>query len=240
MAREFNQRLFNKGRQTPVSPLLEQTRGHVELGRKFETDLDSFGWPKANTDALAAKTDELDAGYSSRKSDQDESLEASRNESANRQSAKAYIRRLRLAAPILLRGGAVNGVTQDSFNAGENLGNSTVKISKYLMKVRPSVEKLEKELSPYFGGKSPAGELEAVKSALDASDAAQETLRSGLPEATVDLCLLAGEILEMIEDMNRVGKIAFDGCAEIAGQFNKDLILRASKRSKTKPEAAGA
>jgi hypothetical protein len=44
--------------------------------------------------------------------------------------------------------------------------------------------------------------------------------------------LLAGEILDMIEDMNRVAKIGFDGRAEIASQFNKDLILRASRKIK--------
>jgi hypothetical protein len=33
----------------------------------------------------------------------------------------------------------------------------------------------------------------------------------------------------MIEDLNRVGKVAFEGHAVIIGEFNKDILLKARK-----------
>jgi hypothetical protein len=116
--------------------------------------------------------------------------------------------------------------------AGERLGRSTPKISKYLMSVKPFVQKLEEHLRPYFGNKSPSEELESVKSDLDDTDALQETARAGLPEETAKRHLAAKELLDMIEEVNRIAKIAFDGKAEIAAQLNKDLTLRAKKSGK--------
>ncbi len=104
--------------------------------------------------------------------------------------------------------------------------------NKYLMTVRPFVQKMDEQLKIYFAGRSPLAELEAVKTALDKADAVQESARAGLPVETANIYVLAGEILDAIETVNRIAKIAFDGRAEIMAQFNKDLTLRGGKTRK--------
>ena len=134
--------------------------------------------------------------------------------------------------PLVLKSTPIEGVTENAFNTGLRLGHSTQKISKYLMTVRPFVQKMEEHLKIYFAGKSPLAELEAVKTALDNADAVQETARAALPEETANIYVLAGEILDAVETVNRIAKIAFDGRAEITAQFNKDLTLRGGKTRK--------
>jgi hypothetical protein len=60
----------------------------------------------------------------------------------------------------------------------------------------------------------------------------QENARAALPEETANIYVLAGEILDAVETVNRIAKIAFDGRAEIMAQFNKDLTLRGGKTRK--------
>ena len=36
--------------------------------------------------------------------------------------------------------------------------------------------------------------------------------------------------MQMIQDLNRVARIAFDGRADVIAQFNKDLLNRARKQ----------
>ena len=226
-------RLINKGMGTSPPPLLEQGRSHVSLGRKHEARLGRFGWPIAKTDALETKIKELDTLYSSRSSLIDLSRSATKTEAQRRQEAKAYIRVLRNAAPMVLRDIKPEKISESSFDAGGSIGDSTPKISAYLMKVRPFVKTLNDGFSPYFDGEDPAEKLEQIKSALDNADADQETKRRGLPEETKQLYLINGELLQMIEDMNRVAKIAFDGQAAIIGQFNKDILLRGGGNGST-------
>jgi len=66
-------------------------------------------------------------------------------------SAKAYLRKLRNALPRALRESPALGVTAASFHAGETLGRSTPKISKYLAAIRPAVATLDAALKPHFG-----------------------------------------------------------------------------------------
>ena len=97
------------------------------------------------------------------------------------------------------------------------------------MRIRPFVEILEEQLKPFFAGESPLQQLDAVKSALEQSDALQETLRGTLPACTQEIIELNGEVFELIENMNRVAKLAFQDNPEIAAQFNKNLIQRATR-----------
>ena len=59
---------------------------------------------------------------------------------------------------------------------------------------------------------------------------------------TAEIYLMAGRLLDQIEELNVAGKIAYDGESEIAAKFNKDLILRATRgggkdKPPTGPEA---
>jgi hypothetical protein len=105
------------------------------------------------------------------------------------------------------------------------------------------VKQLDELFKPYFGGKSAAAELETVKTALDSASANHKTSRAALPEETANIYCKAGELLDCIEDANRIAHIAFDGRAEIAGQFNKDLTLssrRTAKEVQEEPSAVAA
>jgi hypothetical protein len=127
--------------------------------------------------------------------------------------------------PIVLRKHKIQGVAQSSFNSNGKIGSSTTKISQYLAQIRPHVQVMDEYLKPRFGGKSALALLETVKSNLDNSTATQSTLYDNLPVETAAVYLLAGQLLEAIEEMNVAGKIAFDGDAANASKFNKDLIL---------------
>jgi hypothetical protein len=229
MPKQVDQRIFNKGRQVPTDGLLQQARAHIALVEKHAGELATYGWSKAATASLKAGTEAVENDVASRAALRETSRAATRKEAAARQAAKGFIRKLRLAVPLIVRRGDMMGVTKGAFNAGEALRISSSKISKYLIKVRSFVEKLDGQLTPYFGGRSPAAELEAVKSALDDAGVAQETLRAQLPGATLKLYMSSGALLDQIEDLNRVAKIAFDDRRDIAAQFNKNLIRRASR-----------
>ena len=237
MEQEERKRLLVKGRQIPIAALLEQGRSHAVLARAHEDDLQDEGWFKEETDALESRIEALDTLCSNREERSLAAKGATVKEAKCRQAAKSFIRKIRRAVPMVLRKHKVEDITRSTFNAGENLGRSTPKISKYLTKIRPAVRALDEYLKPRFNGQSPSEILESLKSDLDQTDATQEFLRAGLPERTAHIYLKAGELLDLIEELNVAGKDAYDAEAETAAKFNKDLILRATRKSgRNQPE----
>lgn len=83
--------------------------------------------------------------------------------------------------------------------------------------------------------------IDAVKGELDAAQGVQEAGLAGLPIETLKVYEAKGRLLDLIEKMNRRGKIAFDGQAHILALFNKDLVLRArtKRRATSTVEAVG-
>lgn len=69
----------------------------------------------------------------------------------------------------------------------------------------------------------------AVDAGLASADATQELSLSALPADTLAVCERKGRVLRAIEDLNRAGKMAFDGDAVQIARFNKDILLRARK-----------
>ena len=236
MEREDRKRLIAKGRQTPVAALLAQGRNHVVLARAHEGDLQEEGWFPDETDDLESRTEALDLLCSDRSASTLAAKGATVAEARCRQAAKSFVRKIRRAVPVVLRKHKVVGITKSSFNAGESLGQSTPKISKYLTKIRPAVKALDEYLKPRFNGESSSEILESLKSDLDNTDATQEFFKAGLPESTANIYLKAGELLDLIEELNVAGKDAYDGEAETADKFNKDLILRATRKSQSHPK----
>jgi hypothetical protein len=207
----------------------------VKLGQTHQDELAAHGWPADRTVVLSEKTTSLDERYSARVSETDASRSATQTEAQCRKKAKELITKLRLVVPMVLRDHPSPGVTEVAFKIGRPLGASTTNITKYLIQLRPFVAVLADRLAPYFAGINPVEILEETKSRLDASDTVQETRRAGLPAGTKKLNRQKGEVVEMIEDMNRVAKVAFLDTPEIAAQFNKSLIQRA-KRPKRRLE----
>jgi hypothetical protein len=223
-----------KGRKFSVPKVLAQGRVHLLLLRKYADELSAAGWTVSDTDLFEQCLNALEVLYSSRSAETEASLKAASIKAALRQNAKSLIRLIRLAAPIVIKKHSPEGITENAFNAGGKLGRSEVKISKYLMSIRPFVKQLDELLKPYFRGKSVAAELESVKSTLDNAAADHKASRNALPEETANIYSASGELLDMIEDADSIGHIAFDGRAEIASQFNKDLTLSIRRAAKEK------
>lgn len=222
-------RLVAKGRGEPRDGLAQQGKVHVGLAHQYAAELDDAGWSAADTTDLADAVAKLEQAVGAQAGAYDGASDASSGESKAVDDTKAFIRRLRHALPRALREAAQPGVTMESFHAGEGLARSTPKISRYLAKIRPAVVALDPALKKHFKGQAASDELDAVKDALDKADTAQEIARKNAPGETLALHEVMGSVLEKIEDLNRAGKIAFDGDAATRAKFNKDILLRARK-----------
>ncbi|MFO0759129.1 MAG: hypothetical protein U0359_21735 [Byssovorax sp.] len=225
-------RLIEKGKGQPRTALAQEGKVHILLAKQYAAELDEHGWSASDTADFELHVAMIDEGVGSQAGAYEEASQTSAAESDAIDAAKAFLRRLRNALPRALREAAGSGVTEKSFLTGETLERSTPKISTYLSKIRPSVEKLDPVLGKFFGGKKASAELDVVKSELDAADAAQEVARKNAPEQTQALYENMGRVLEGIEDMNRAGRSAFEGNAAVAASFNKDLLLRGRKKRK--------
>jgi hypothetical protein len=225
----LDKRLIAKGRTEPRHGLAQQGKVHVGLAKQYATELADAGWSPADTVTLTTNVASIEDATGAQAAAYDHAGHTSTAESHAVDNAKAYIRQLRNALPRAIRETAASELTLDSFRVGETLGRSTPKISKYLATIRPGVETLDPALAKHFKGSKASSALDAVKSALDTADTAQELARNDAPGETLSLYEAMGKVLEQIEDLNRAGKIAFDGDAATRGKFNKDILLRARK-----------
>jgi len=62
--------------------------------------------------------------------------------------------------------------------------------------------------------------------ALQEADRAQENARKALPAKTLERNALKGRVLDLIDELNGIARIAFDDRPELRAKFNKDLLLR--------------
>jgi hypothetical protein len=232
---EMNQkkRWENKGKQEPVEAVLEEGRVHLSLAETYRDPLAGWGWGADKTTKLSGRLIDLEGLFSSRSSSTDASRGATQIKTVLVVSAKTFIKTLRRPVRMVLRDNPETGVTLNAFKLTEPLGRSAPKISKYLMQIRPFVETLDELLKPYFNGVSPLSLLETAKKDLDAASATQKLKRKTIPAATKNMYAQSGEIIELIEEMNRVAKNAFANQPEIAAQFNKDIIESASRPGPT-------
>lgn len=227
----IDMRLVTKGRGEPLDGLLQQGKVHVALAKQYAAALIESGWSEEDTSALELEVSRLEA-----MADKEGSVGAAEEPSAVVE-AKAFVRRLRNALPRALRETKAEGVSEAVFDAGGKLGREASKIAGYLEKIRPSVAALDGELRRHFGGKSASELLDHVKSAVER--AGQNAPQGEVPHETLKLFAVKGRVLEMIEDLNRAGRIAFEGQAETVGKFNKDVLFRA-RRSKGAAKSAAA
>ncbi|WP_437300395.1 hypothetical protein [Sorangium sp. So ce426] len=218
-------RLVEKGRKEPRHGLVEQGRVHMELARRFSAELADNGWTRDKTLALEQMVAELSASPGPAIS-QGEARDADAAEWSAIGRAKAFLRRLRNAVPMALRETAAAWPSSVPLHTGP-LGRSAAGLSAHLSQLRPGVIALDGALRKYFKSRSAAEELDAVQRELDAASAREQAQLGDLPEDALFVSEAKGRLLELIEDLNRVGRIAFDGHAEIMWQFNKDVLLRA-------------
>lgn len=221
-------RLAAKGKREPRVGLVQQGRAHVALAKHYAAALVESGWSDEDTAGLERDVATLEAAAA-----QEAEARAAGEpvDSTAVDEAKSFLRRLRLALPRALRESTV-GVSPKVFEVTNGgLGRSAQRISAHLARIRPGVEALDADLSRYFGGRRASRVLDAVKSGLDQGSAAgaPENEIASLPEEVLAIYEVKGRLLERIEDLNRAGRIAFEGQAETVGKFNKDILLRARR-----------
>jgi hypothetical protein len=224
-------RLVRKGKGEPRDGLVQQGKVHVTLAKQYEAALIESGWSSEDTAELEKNVALLEVAKASQGDAPEAAESASDPESTAVGEAKVFLRRLRNALPRTLRETRASGVNADVFEAGERFGRSPQKIAAYLTKIRPSVESLDGDLQRHFGGKKASELLDSAKAALDKTGSAEDLASEGLPEETLNLYALKGRVLEGIEDLNRAGRIAFEGQGEVVGKFNKDILLRARREA---------
>lgn len=222
-------RLAAKGKSEPREALTQQGRAHIQLAKQYADALIESGWSEDDTTALERAVAKLEETTGTETDTRISLTDASDDESPAVSDAKSFIRRLRNALPRALRESQAESVNAEAFETGDRLGRSASKIAGYLGKIRPSVEALDPVLAKHFGGKKASETLDAVKSALEKTDTSQDSSLTHLPEPTLSLYETKGRVLEMVEDLNRAGRIAFEGQAETVGKFNKDILLRARR-----------
>ena len=233
----IDQRLARKGKGQPRQAVLQQARILQKLAEEHKDALAAHGWDENDTTRLADDLTAVETALGGRAETTNEAEHTTKSEQAALDRVKAFLRRLRLALPRVLRANAPAGVTMESFAVNDLLRRSTPKTIAYLIKIRAAVEALDEPLKKHFGGKKASAELDTVKAALEKADTDQETAQASGPLETQALHEAVGRLLEDIEDLIRAGKSAFDGQATQAAQFNKDLILRARGRKKDGPSS---
>lgn len=223
-------RLMRKGKKVPREGLVQQARVHLELAYRYAERLKRFGWTPADTDRLETGLHLLDNEMARQADERGLSREATRDENEAIDEAKALIRKLRFALPRVLRESSAPGVSAESFAVSTKLRRRTPHIVAYLIRIQPAVMRLDNDLAPFFGGALASELLQKAKERLALADTEQETLWAKLPQDTARVYEAKGLVLEMIEDLNRAGKSAFEGDRETAALFNKELIERGRGR----------
>jgi hypothetical protein len=232
---EINLRLVKKGTRESREELLQQARASEQLAIEHKAVLAESGWPEENTREMSEAIATVDASKGLRIESVSGSRTATKNEHTAVSEAKTFLRKLRFALPMALRDAPVD-FDRTVFHSGQRLGRSTPKITEHLRRIRPGVAKLDASLKPYFKNQSAVEKLDEIKTALETSDALQESKLAALPVQTQKLYQTQGRLLELIEDLNRVGKIAFDGNALMVARFNKDILLRSRTQKRSSKE----
>ncbi|HCF58418.1 MAG TPA: hypothetical protein DFS52_10545 [Myxococcales bacterium] len=81
------------------------------------------------------------------------------------------------------------------------------------------------------GGESPHARLVELRTRLEKADSTQEIAQDEFPKETRAFYLAKGRLLTLIEKLHR---IAFDGDALTAADFNKEMLLRARRAARGK------
>jgi hypothetical protein len=230
-------RLAKKGKKEPRDGLSQEAKAHVKLGKQHAVELAEHNWSVQDTAALEANVARLDGSMGTQTGAKTTAKSAAVSEKDAGAAAKKYIARLRRALPRALREAPDLKLTLSDFKAGEDLGESTPKISKYLSTIRDNVAKADKALAAAFTKKGALALLDEVKATLDAADSDQELARKNQPDTTQALYEVMGKVLEQIEDMNRAGQSAFEDDPTTAAKFDKQILERARKAAKKKAKA---
>lgn len=229
MAETDRERWVILGRRNPPDGVSMQADYTTVISNQYRTQLIGSGLAESKLAALQtwrSKLASLTSGRQTAVAGSDTALDAVELAVSD---SKAHLFIVRNAAPIVIRDNKITDSTPEHLQPAGSLGRSPRKILRHLETIRGLVEKYNEPLSAFFHGETALEAHDRVTRALADAEAHQEAKRGSLPEDTVALNEAKGALVELIEDINRVGRIAFMGQAEIAGKFNKDILLRARR-----------
>lgn len=225
--------LAKKGTRCSRAALLNQSLYHLELQARYGASLGGAGWTAANAAELVDQYEYLKTRIHETADARAGSQTHTQNEHRAVDDAKAFKRKLTYGFADLHAEGRVLDADYKLVRESGSLLRSTPKIIAYFTKIRGQVSKYDADLAPYFGGTSALSIFDSVLSQLEHAQGTQELNLAALPQETLKLYEAMGRVLTLIEKMNRIGRIAFDGQARIVAEFNKDLLLQAQKPRRT-------
>lgn len=231
MIQEF---FVQKGRQYPIVSLLPWSRTAIENARELAAPLAVCGWSEQDTQDLERLVQQLESASGQHQEEQTDSRLLTVEERVARQEAKCLIRKVYTAVRIVTRQGAVEGVDIHSLPALGRL-NTSARVAAGIHEMLPLIARLDSRLTRFFNGQNASQLLQEAADRLSRADALQEVSRQSLPENTLQLQELKGRVLERVEELNAVARIAFDGQAEIRSRFNKDVLLRSRRVASESP-----
>ena len=229
MEKAERERLATKGEREPTAGVVEQAGKSIETGTTYKTKLLSHGFTEAKFAELVALLASITSLLGSRQGLWGPATGATRSEASLFQALKDHFFRLNLVAPIVIRELKPKGIESNCFSVDKRVRSSTKKLLDHADRTREFVVALDEPLKAYFDGQSALAEHDRLRTALFEANSTQEDAREVSPEKTTDLNVAKGRVLELIDDMNRIGRLAFMDNAEIAGRFNKDILLRARR-----------
>jgi hypothetical protein len=210
----------------------DSTRAVNELGETafanattYKSILVKHGLPEAWFTQMPIYLELLKEARGTQAEMREESIDATRAEGSVYADAKKLVRRIKTAGELALRDAPIAGVTLDTFKRG-TVGKTAAEVADYLAKLRPAVALADEALKQYFEQKSALAELDRTHSALVHASGEQEAKRARAPVETQALYEVQGKIIDLVERLNLVARIAFDGQAELLAIFNKDILLR--------------
>jgi hypothetical protein len=233
----FDERLINKGRSVGQAELLSQANLSEALARLHEAELVPCGWHPDKSVLMEELQKQLMALVGEGEAQVEDARNQTRLEADARQFAKSLLRKIQEGLKILSREGGLGDLTLESFSRGGRNLQSTPALIDYLARVEPLVGKLDPALARFFAGHQPSTLVAEALDGLREADRAQEGARLELPAKTLERLELKGRLLDLIDELNGVARIAFDGQAERRAKFNKDLLLR-GRRSKPADDPA--
>lgn len=236
--------LIRKGRDVPLASLSQQARASLQLARAHASGLARYGWPDARTQALASRTDALLALAGERQAHLAALATAVRAETAARREAMRFLRHLRTALPLARKAaaeaaeataeapaaGGADPSLATAFLAGGALGRCTARVVTHLAAIAPALARLDDALAPYFPGERAEARRGRVLEALVSARATRARMQAEVPAQTDRAHRLAGALLEAVEDLHRVARLAFEAEPLVREAFSKRWIERGRRR----------
>lgn len=235
------ERRIQKGRNVSLEALRQQGALAVALSLEKMWKLVPMGWDQVRHGRLFELQELLGTARFVQLEQRYGATEATRLQVQTVSEAKVFKRDLDGSTTTLFQNNDDLPVEPKDFAVGSiRLGRSPTGYASYFDKIGPALVRADHLLAPYFNGESPSHKASELATRLRQVDADQEGKLDALPSDTQELYVLKGELLDLIEELNRAGRRAEEGNAAERARFNKDLIFAARRKKKQGEEKPAA